>query len=241
MIATSFRIVRENLPFFAGLFVVLAVVSLAQQTGYLGRNQGVVTTVIWLAVTWLVQRAVLLDVKIHQRHAAADKSFPWFLAKGFVLMLIGIVASIPFILVGLGGIGQDGPSGLGYLVMTAGSLLCLGLVFSLLGTWLPAAIYGVETGIGAALSRGLRTFFPVLTRLLTANLLGFAILLALFATFGAQIQGAPPSSLGAAMLLDLVSSIIGMMTVIYTAVVLAKTYAEDATVRDASSFADHGH
>ncbi len=226
MLKQTLVIVRNNLPFYA-IFIAFAVGSAIFEEYSKKSSTTGPTLFLSFLLAMNVQNSVLRNLNFTEAVKAGKLPFGKYLFRAIMLGLLTIALSAPPFLFLL----RSGGSGKSYFVLW--SLLifiaAVTVVFSLLGTWLPASIHGTKATFGDALRRGLRRF-PSTAVLV---FLGFALpLLAgiIALVFAGSLDGADLIVDGhlnlSTVALSIGSNALQSIGLTYIAVVLARRYME---------------
>lgn len=226
MLKQTLSIVRNNLLFYA-MFIVCSVgVVIFDEYS----KKSTTTSVAFFLSCLLamnVQNSVLRNLNFTEAAKAGKLPFGKYMFRSLVLGLFTIVLLMPplLLILRLNGVGKA------YFVLWAALAFVAGftVVFSLLGTWLPANIHGTKATIGDALRRGL-TRFPS-----TASLVFLGVAVPLLVGVVAVILAS--AFTGADLIVDghlniptvavsLVSNALQTIGLTYVSVVLARRYME---------------
>ncbi|MCR9214621.1 MAG: hypothetical protein NXI13_12960 [Proteobacteria bacterium] len=169
MYVGSLRLALKLYPYILfAVFAEIAIQALKEQD-VIGSGGAFASFFIWSILACYAHISILLPEK---RDARADNK----IMMGFVLRNLGLTAlflvpSIVIIIFAYNALntamgGSDDEAFFTAVGMAAIPIMLIFLfVYSLLGTLLPAYVAGRNTGIGKALRRGRRNFFPLMGRL----------------------------------------------------------------------------
>lgn len=226
MVSETFVILRKNFTFYV-VVVALFIATLFLDYYYKTTSDNAVG-ILWLLLSKWVQESVLYDRKFK------DKIFngPEFWDSFVFLMkslLIAILSALPSIAVVIYSLHKNGEitalSFLGVLIVAA---ISSSLFLALIGTWLPAGLYGREKYLSDAFRRGRRSFGKTFGRLLLGftlpNLINTAVIL-FFMVSERSLDVIVEESLNFPWLLaNLGMAILQAVSVTYVSVVVTRQY-----------------
>lgn len=155
MLKQTLSIIRDNLAFYAMFIGCSAAVAIFDQYSGKSTTGGVILFLTCL-LSMNVQNSVLRNLNFTAAAKFGKLPFGGYLFRSLALSLLTLcLMAIPLIFL-IGANNMD-KAYFGLLAMLI-FLVALTIVFSLLGTWLPARIHGTNAGIGDALRRGLARF-----------------------------------------------------------------------------------
>lgn len=228
MLFQSIFIMRSNWQYYlAFILILLGAYAFDEIDGK--STSGGATFFLWAMLAQFVHMAVLFNGKFGELNFRDRKFGTYFLAFGLkvlALVILSIVIASPvlFMTMRKSAESSTGPILLFFLL----SSFVYVLVLSLLGTWLPAAIYGTGKSILNAAKRGLPAFFPTFGRLffgiLVLQIASLAVATAgsiVLSSASVIVNGMPNIPL---MLVVAFSLSIQAFSVTYAAVVLSNLY-----------------
>ncbi|NLS00318.1 hypothetical protein HGP17_26115 [Rhizobium sp. P38BS-XIX] len=155
MLKQTLSITRNNLAFYAMFIGCSAGIAIFDQYSGKSTTGGVILFLTCL-LSMNVQNSVLRNLNFTAAAKVAKLPTGGYVFRTLALSLLTLcLMAIPVIfLVGASNIDRAYLGLLAVLIF----LVALTIVFSLLGTWLPARIHGTNAGIGDALRRGVARF-----------------------------------------------------------------------------------
>lgn len=175
MLRESVSIVRQNGSFYMGILVVLY--GLPWIDVYFGGSTtglNVATFFIWSMLALFVQCVVLYGQNVQELLHRVDSPLRrsrGFLWKNFVLSMFSVLVTAA-VVIGIHGAQRADNIVSEFLLLAS---IFYALTLALVGTWLPASIYGRKTSIEDAFGRGRKHLFPMLWRMMVA-LLGVMVI-----------------------------------------------------------------
>jgi len=240
MLSQTIQVMLRNWTYYV-LIVVAALAIFAFDEAKGGTSSNNFMIFIWALLALFVHYAILFDAKFADI-GKNNRNFIWtflpFFLKALALGLLGLVASLPVIFIILANSSASWESGnflqWPLLLAVLCALVIYALVLTIVGTWLPASVYGVRKSFGDAFRRGKRGFLPAFARLLSSLLLSTFLPLAIIvvgctalSSATMMIDGRPNIPLIGIMAASL---LIEAMGVTYVAVVLSKIYIASENV-----------
>ncbi|NTF41067.1 hypothetical protein [Rhizobium rhizogenes] len=184
MLKQTLSIIRNNLAFYA--MVIASFVGIAIFDEYSGKSTSVgVVLLLSCMLSMNVQNSVLRNLNFTAAAKVGKLPFRGYMFRSLGLgLLVLFLMALPLIpLLGAKGIDK---AYFGLWAMLA-FLVAFCIIFSLLGTWLPASIHGTKAGIGDALRRGIARFPSTISLVflgLTLPLVAGIIVVIFASTFG---------------------------------------------------------
>jgi hypothetical protein len=183
MIAKSIDIIRKNWALYLVFIGLLTFALGLQDAGYFQSGGSAGITIVWLLLARYIHRCALLNRKFGEGNAdgTADTRFIGFMLKALLLGAVAVALALPVLFFTLPS-SPGGINALSYLALIVAFLFSYSAVLALAGSWLPADVYGLNKGIGAALKRGTASFRPVFARVFGVTFIAVIvpILLAVF-------------------------------------------------------------
>jgi len=191
MYPTSVRLFKQLLPYVALAIVGEFAIQIVQEKTSSGSGLIFVSVLIWGILAYYAHASLLLP---DSRDKAADQQrFIGFALRTFglgcLMMIPVLIASVALVSQYFGGTATVGSEITKFLAIGIFMAVCFLVVFSLLGTLLPAFVADRGRGLRAALSRGLSQFLWTSGHLLGGPIILFA--LAFLITIGGQLVVAP--------------------------------------------------
>lgn len=155
MFKQSLSIARQNLAFYATFILCSVGASIFDE--YSGRSASAGATFVLMSILSMnVQNSVLRDQNFTAAAKGRKLPFAGYMFRSVALTLIAFLIMLPVLVIVL----KSNGVGKAYVGLwaTLAFLITLTIVFSLLGTWLPARLHGTSASIGDALRRGLKRF-----------------------------------------------------------------------------------
>jgi hypothetical protein len=228
MLKETFSIARRNVALYLTYVLLLLAVQIADEF-LKGSSSTVASTFLLCCLSLSVQKSILLGIDLKASAKVGGLPLVSFFLKSTVLFLVALIAMLPFLYFLMSG---NDASSLTIWSIFAGVLIfsmIFSVVMALLGTWLPAGVRGVNSGIGDAFQRGkarfLVTYGRVLAGIMVPVLAAIVAILvaAVFTGPGLMINGRP--NIGLAVI-TLISNSVQMIGWTYTSVVLTRRYME---------------
>jgi hypothetical protein len=168
MISQSISILCRNWHYYL-VVILLGLGALAFDEINGKSSSSAPTFFMWVLLALFVHMAVLFNGKFGElkfKDRSFGKVFLPFSLKVVALSILSCVIASPVLFFTLEkSAGSSTQNTVPILLFTLSTLCAYALVLSLLGTWLPAAVYGVGKTIRDAAKRGLPVFFPTFGRL----------------------------------------------------------------------------
>jgi hypothetical protein len=225
MISQSISILCRNWQYYL-VVILLGLGALAFDEIKGKSSSGTATFFIWVMLALFVHMAVLFNKKFIELHFKVLLPFG---LKVTALSILSCLIASPVLFATLGkSTGSSAGNTVSILLFTLSSLFAYALVLSLLGTWLPATVYGSGKTILDAAKRGLPAFFPTFGRLflglVVLPILSFAIIVCGSMALPSAmliVNGMPNVPF---ILVGALSFLIQAFSVTYASVVLSRVY-----------------
>ena len=228
MLKETFSIIRHNVALYVTYVLLLFGVQIADE--YLkGSSSNVASTFLLCFLSLSVQKSILWNLDFKAAAKVGGLPLVGFFFKSIALFLIALLIMLPFLYLLLRG---NDLSAFNLWSIFAGMLIfsaIFSVVMALFGTWLPAGVRGINSGIGDAFQRGKVRFLAMYGRVLagiTIPVLVAMVAVVVSAVFTApdlMTNGRPNIGLAVIMLISNSFQVVGWT---YISVVLTRRYME---------------
>ncbi len=243
MLEQTFSMIRRDWTTFAAFVFVLTAVGVVDDLELLTRvTSAELFVALW--ITYYVQRSILFNVPMNQMTPGKISNFLLYALKSVFIIGLSFIFTVLIGFSLLSFVAEVDK----FVTLSLGVLLFLlvvhPLIYTLLGTWLPAHLSGEEKGLGAALRRGRKSFLAVFAKYVGLGLIPIATLVlvtvyvgsSLFAG-GEMVDDYPLLAVNVAV--NLVKSSLDVLAISLPAVLMVQRYQADreAATVDADVFA----
>ena len=234
MFKQTFTVIRTNLALY-GVFLMCCI-GLDFLDEYSEKSTSGVVSIMLLAFLGLnVQNSILKSMNFTAAAKKGKLPIGRYMLKTMTLLLLCIVITVVCLVLVFPKNGKSSP----YFGVALVSSFIVGLtiVMSLLGTWLPATLHGVNTSLADAFRRGRSRFFSTGARVLAGIgiplLLLFAALMVMHMVSGLEsLESGRPNVV--AIIFTVASSATQAVGWTYISVVFARRYMEAENIAPAS-------
>ncbi len=173
MISETFAIIRKNFLFY--VVTVSLIIAAIILDDHFSHTSSQTTGFIWILLSRWTQVSMLYNRRFKdqgRQYYSLSKDLGFF-GKNILIILLATVSAIATAV--YFGSNQGNFTGLVLIYGILFSLIVSSVLYALIGTWLPAGLYGSATRFGDALRRGSRTFAKTFARIFIAMAIPAAI------------------------------------------------------------------